>query len=101
MSEPRFPLAGAAFKDRSARLVLFGAVSVAIGGVCVLFGLLYLALALTSGRLLGAETLPVEPRAYVMGAMLYFLLGYIPKLLGNVGFSKARSNYIQGIWPKN
>ncbi len=75
MSEPHFPVARAAFKDRSTRLVLFGTLSVAIGGICVLFGLLYLVLALTSGRLLGAETLPVEPRAYVMGAMLYFLLG--------------------------
>ena len=67
--------ARAAFKDRSTRLVLFGALSVAIGGICFLFGLLYVVLALTSGRLLGAETAPVDPRAYVMGAMLYFLLG--------------------------
>ena len=75
MSEPRSPVARDAFKDRSTRLVLFGALSVAIGGICVLFGLLHLVLALTSGRLLGAETPPVEARSYVMGAMLYFLLG--------------------------
>ena len=75
MSEPRAPVARAHFRDRSTRLVLFGALSVAIGGICVLFGLLYVGLALTSGRLLGAETPPVEPRAYVMGATIYFLLG--------------------------
>ena len=64
-----------AFKDRSTRLVLFGALSVAIGGICFLFGLLYVVLALTSGRLLGADTPPLEPSAFVMGAMIYFLLG--------------------------
>ncbi len=75
MPEPRSPVARDAFKDRSTRLVLFGALSVAIGGICVLFGLLYIILALTSGRLLGAETPPMDARSYVMGAMLYFLLG--------------------------
>jgi len=75
MSEPRSPVVRSAFRDRSTRLVLFGALSVAIGGICGLFGLLYVVLALTSGRLLGAETLPVDARSYVMGAMIYFLLG--------------------------
>ena len=75
MSEPRSPVARSAFRDRSTRLVLFGALSVAIGGICGLFGLLYFFLALTSGRLLGAQTLPVDARSYVMGAMIYFLLG--------------------------
>ena len=75
MSEPRSPVARATFKDRSRRLVLFGALSVAIGGSVVLFGLLYLVLALTSGRLLGTEAPLLEPRSYLAGALLYFLLG--------------------------
>ena len=64
MSEPRAPAAGPLFRDRSTRLLLFGALSVAIGGICVLFGLLYLVLALTSGRLLGAGAPPMEPRSF-------------------------------------
>ncbi len=75
MSDPRSPVARATFKDRSRRLVLFGALSVAIGGIVALFGLLYLVLALTSGRLLGAQAPLAEPRSYLAGALLYFLLG--------------------------
>ena len=75
MSEPRAPVARTPFRDRSTRLFLFGALSIAIGGICVLFGLLYLVLALTSGRLLGEQAPPMEPRSFVMGAMLYFLIG--------------------------
>ena len=67
--------ARAAFRDRSTRLVLFGVLSIAIGGICVLFGLLHLVLALSSGSFPGAQGLPLEPRAYVMGALLYFMLG--------------------------
>lgn len=75
MTEPGHPVSGPSFKDRSVRLVLFGVLSVAIGGFSVLCGLLYLALTFTGGRILGTDTPMPDPRSYLMGALLYFLLG--------------------------
>jgi len=70
--------------------VLFGALSIAIGFICALFGLLHLLLALMSDSLLEAQALPVEPQSYVMGAMLYFLLGGAFAWVGTGSVRKKR-----------
>lgn len=75
MQDPHAHNRATGFRDRSARLTLFGALSILAGGACVLFGLLHLLLLFGAGRLSGMETMPVDWRSYVMGALLYGLLG--------------------------
>jgi hypothetical protein len=75
MQDPQVPSSAPRFKDRSARLTLCGALSILAGGGCVAFGLLHLLFLLGGGRLPGTESMPVDSRSYVMGALLYGLLG--------------------------
>lgn len=86
MQNPRAQNRAARFKDRSARLTLFGALSILAGSACVLFGLLHLLLLFGAGRLPGTESMPVDWRSYVMGTLLYGLLGaaFIRVGLGSV-----------------
>ena len=63
MTEPGHPVSGPSFKDRSVRLVLFGVLSVAIGGFSVLCGLLYLALTFTGAGKRGGRV-GVPPVSY-------------------------------------
>ena len=74
MAEPH-PPTGDAFHDRSTRLVFFGSLSVLAGGACGLLALLYLALLAGAGKFPGTESLPPDPRTYLMGALLYVVLG--------------------------
>jgi hypothetical protein len=75
MQDPRAPSPAAPFKDRSARLTLFGALSILAGCACVVFGLLHLLFLFGAGRLPGTGSMPADSRPYVMGALLYGLLG--------------------------
>jgi hypothetical protein len=63
------------FKDRSARLTLFGALSILGGCGGLLLGLLHVLLLIGARHVPGLETMPVDARATVMGALLYALLG--------------------------
>jgi len=68
-SDPSVP-----FKDRSARLALFGLLAILAGCFSVLLGLLHLLL-LAAGGIPGAESIPLDARASAMGVVLYGLLG--------------------------
>jgi len=63
------------FKDRSARLTLFGALAILAGAGSVALGLLHVALLIGAQRIPGLETMPVDTRSSVMGGALYVLLG--------------------------
>jgi hypothetical protein len=63
------------FKDRTARLTLFGALAILAGAGGIVLGLLHLVLLLGARHVPGLETMPVDARSYVMGAALYVLLG--------------------------
>jgi hypothetical protein len=75
MQDPRAPNPATPFRDRSARLTLCGALSILAGSACVVLGLLHLLFLLGAGRLPGTESMPADTRSYVMGALLYGLLG--------------------------
>lgn len=90
MQDPRAPNPAAPFKDRSARLTLFGALAILAGSACVVFGLLHLLFLLGAGRLPGTESMPADWRSYVMGTLLYGLLGAAFILVGSGSVRKRR-----------
>jgi hypothetical protein len=71
--EPPTPTSGQQHKDRSARLTLFGLLSIVVGASCLLLGMLQLVVPLATRRTGGA--FGVDPRSQLMGAILYALLG--------------------------
>ena len=75
MQDPHHSPAAAPFKDRSARLTLFGALAILAGAGSVALGLLHVMLLVGVQRIPGLETMPVDTRSYVMGGTLYVLLG--------------------------
>jgi len=78
-----------AFKDRSAHLTIFGALAILAGCGCLLFALLHILL-LLGPRLPGMENVPVDARAYVMGALLYLALGIAFVWVGAGSMRKRR-----------
>lgn len=63
------------FKDRSARLVVFGVVAACLGLASFGLGVLQSAL-IFAGRLLpGSEALPTDAASYLSGTLVYFLVG--------------------------
>ena len=70
------------FEDRSARLVLFGIVTVGLGLLSVGLGLLQVALAFFGTLLPGATSMPTDAPTLFMGATLYGLIGAMLVWLG-------------------
>jgi len=66
---------GSAYRDRRTRLALFGVLTILLGVGCGLFGLAYLLLPLFGSPSVGGGALAIEPRAALVGALTYVLLG--------------------------
>jgi len=78
-----------AFRDRSARLVLFGSVAVLAGAGLVLLGLLQLALIFLP-KLAAFESIPMDPRSAVIGVLTHGLLGVAFVFVGLGSIRKRR-----------
>lgn len=81
---------GLEFKDRSFRLRLFGLLTLLVGLLCFLLALLHLVALPFAQRLPGAEGLATDTRAFVMGALVYLLLGAAFVLIGRGSMRKRR-----------
>jgi hypothetical protein len=78
------------FKDRSVRLTLFGAMAVMAGVGCLVLGLAHILLLFWHDLLPGLDTMPVDLRSSVMGALIYALLGLAFVWVGSGSIRKRR-----------
>jgi hypothetical protein len=88
--ESKVPPSGIALKDRSARLILFGLLSIAVGGACLLLSLVHVVLPLATRRMAGTGSFTVDPRSQLMGVIMYFLLGAAFVFVGAGSIRKRR-----------
>ena len=78
------------FRDRSARLALFGVVAVAFGLMAVMLGALQLLVALVAGESSANEAFASDPIAAAMGALTLGMIGGCLVLVGVGSVRKKR-----------